>query len=381
MLQMNPTYLFGEFICLLILYVLTSHSRKQFRLLVDEKLFLEVMLTAMLMIISEIIFICFEGDTGAFSRIIDIFCMGFNLFFTGMVGFMWLAYVDFKLFHRQDTAFANRITLYVIPLVFLGVFLVFSQYYKLIYYIDEDNIYQRGSIYYAEVVISFIYAAYSAYISIREGFKQKRKHKRQERFRLAYMSFIPIFGGILQVIYDELPFLSLGVTLMLLLVCLNVQSKQVSLDTLTGINNRRQFNIYMESLLSNKKSTGKNLYMLVMDVDKFKHINDTYGHLEGDNALIKVAEALTWACDKNDDFVARYGGDEFVVICKRNNDGEVDVLKEQIKKAIDITNDQSSKDYKLSLSIGSAQFFKDGDTQESIMATADQKLYDMKHTV
>ena len=120
--------------------------------------------------------------------------------------------------------------------------------------------------------------------------------------------------------------------------------------------------------------------MLIMDVNKFKEINDTYGHLEGDNALIKVAEALTSVCDKKGDFVARYGGDEFTIICKRDSDREVEELIKEIMIAIDLTNALSEKEYKLSLSIGYAQFFKDGDDQNSIMSIADKKLYEMKHS-
>ena len=379
MLHMNPMYLFGEFICLIIISILIYHSKKQFKILADEKYFLEVMLTTILMILSDIFCSYVEGMQGQLFRAINIFCTGLCLFLIGMIGLMWLVYVDFKLYHRQDEAFLKRINVYSVPLILLGIILLFSQKYKLVYYIDEYNIYQRGAFYYVQIIIATIYVLYASFIAIKEGVKQKRRRKRIDRFSLATSAFAPLIGGVLQIFYDDLPLTTVGITIALLFICLNVQSKQVSLDTLTGINNRRQLNIYIESLISNRKSD-KNFYMLIMDVNKFKEINDTYGHLEGDNALIKVAEALTSVCDKKGDFVARYGGDEFTIICKRDSDREVEELIKEIMIAIDLTNALSEKEYKLSLSIGYAQFFKDGDDQNSIMSIADKKLYEMKHS-
>ena len=95
-----------------------------------------------------------------------------------------------------------------------------------------------------------------------------------------------------------------GISLSVLLVFINVQNKQISIDTLTGINNRRQLALYIASELSALSKKGE-LYYLIMDVDKFKSINDTYGHLEGDNALIKIASLLNSLCEIKNDYSCR----------------------------------------------------------------------------
>ena len=94
---------------------------------------------------------------------------------------------------------------------------------------------------------------------------------------------------------------------------------QVSVDKLTQVNNRQNLLSYLSYKINNHEET---VYLIMMDIDKFKTINDTYGHLAGDDALICVAKALKQACAqfKKRPFIARYGGDEFVVILEGTTD-------------------------------------------------------------
>ncbi len=114
-----------------------------------------------------------------------------------------------------------------------------------------------------------------------------------------------------------------------------------------------------------------------MDIDKFKYINDNYGHLEGDTALVKTAVLLNGICDRHHDFVARYGGDEFVIVCRRRSASEIEELKDEINKAVLQMNKAENLPYTLSLSIGSAMFDINKSNDE-IFAEADKKLYSIK---
>lgn len=85
-------------------------------------------------------------------------------------------------------------------------------------------------------------------------------------------------------------------------------------DSLTGLANRRQFDLYLDRAMERANKLRKPLALLMIDVDSFKNFNDTYGHLSGDDCLKRVGDALLQVSHRSDDMIARYGGEEFAVI-------------------------------------------------------------------
>ena len=113
---------------------------------------------------------------------------------------------------------------------------------------------------------------------------------------------------------------------------------------------------------------------MILDIDKFKSINDTYGHIEGDRALIYFANLLKKSIS-NTCFLARYGGDEFVIIAKTNNE---DGVKEIINNINSLTeNTENDLGYKFTTSSGYIKLDKDIDIEKSI-SEADKMLYQNK---
>jgi len=149
-------------------------------------------------------------------------------------------------------------------------------------------------------------------------------------------------------------------------------------DDLTKLYNRRGFFSLSEQ---NKKLAireSKSLLLLSADLDGLKLINDTYGHLEGDNALISVA-ALLKQTFRMTDVIARIGGDEFVVLAIQATGENAQVLRERLQNNIDRFNDTNEK-YSLSLSVGIAQFNpKEEISIDELLVRADKKLYKDKH--
>lgn len=95
----------------------------------------------------------------------------------------------------------------------------------------------------------------------------------------------------------------------------NRKLREISLkDELTQIGNRRALNDYIEALINYDNKEGREIFIMVIDVDWFKLYNDTYGHLEGDKVLVKVAEVIQNLSDKKNDFCARFGGEEYIYI-------------------------------------------------------------------
>ena len=136
--------------------------------------------------------------------------------------------------------------------------------------------------------------------------------------------------GIFQLTVVDAPVFCFGVTVMVLFFYLQNTQMLISVDALTRLNNRGQINRFMEQM---RYRENVRVFVMLIDVDRFKPINDTYGHAEGDQALILVSEALKQTCErlKTPAFIGRYGGDEFTVILQNPEENE---FPEQVAEMI-----------------------------------------------
>lgn len=151
-------------------------------------------------------------------------------------------------------------------------------------------------------------------------------------------------------------------------------------DELTGLYNRRGLFILGEQHFKlTKRGKGKFL-LFFADLDGLKAINDTYGHSEGDNAILHTAEILNQTF-RQSDIVARFGGDEFVVVAgdSRNPEDDIRIVRSRLEKNIEKQNLSLKKNYKLSISLGQAIFDPQSSVSfEELMIEADKKLYEQK---
>src|SRR5262249_31317514 len=147
-------------------------------------------------------------------------------------------------------------------------------------------------------------------------------------------------------------------------------------DPLTGLANRRAMFIHLTRELARTERTGGELALIVMDLDHFKSINDTYGHDVGDRALREMAGTLQ-ATLRPYDLCVRYAGDEFIIVladCSREAaEAKRWELQQQVS-AIELEVRQG-KTLKLAASAGLALFPYDGTTYEALLAEADRAMY------
>jgi diguanylate cyclase (GGDEF)-like protein len=149
-------------------------------------------------------------------------------------------------------------------------------------------------------------------------------------------------------------------------------------DSLTGFPNISIFELNMEKAIASAKRRNKFLALLFIDLDKFKFINDTYGHLIGDKIIQKVAKILESSI-RIDDFITRKGGDEFIILLndlakKEDIQYVIDKIFSHFDKPFEIDNQKVP----LTLSIGISIFPDDGDTVKELIQKADYVMYKAK---
>ena len=154
--------------------------------------------------------------------------------------------------------------------------------------------------------------------------------------------------------------------------------QMATVDELTNISNRRGFMMLAEHLISVAIRNEKPVTLIYFDLDKFKAINDTYGHSEGDNALIAFANQMKSACRESDAF-ARLGGDEFAVLLTDTSTALAEVFIKRFSESLASLNNASDASYEISFSSGMVLFdVEKHPTLEDFLKDADQLMFDEK---
>ena len=158
-----------------------------------------------------------------------------------------------------------------------------------------------------------------------------------------------------------------------------VLQRLMNSDGLTGLSNRRHFDEYLELEWRRSLRDQSQLSLLMIDVDYFKSYNDTFGHVEGDEALRKVATAIREASARPSDLPARYGGEEFALVLPNTSPGGARLVAEKLRQtvaALKIPHNAPAEGSSLTISIGLATMVPEsGSDCRLLISAADRGLY------
>lgn len=152
--------------------------------------------------------------------------------------------------------------------------------------------------------------------------------------------------------------------------------KIATIDKLTNIYNRRMLDDFLKTEIEIANRHNEDLSLIIVDIDHFKIVNDTFGHLAGDNLLTSISKIILENI-RNTDIFGRYGGEEFLIICRKTTKENAFVLAEKLRILI--------KEFKFdeighkTISLGISDFQK-SDTVETLFKKADTALYEAKNT-
>lgn len=158
------------------------------------------------------------------------------------------------------------------------------------------------------------------------------------------------------------------------------QHMRISIDDLTTLNNRNELKSFLLNLVSLSEAERKTTYMMFIDVNKFKSINDNYGHNEGDVVLMQLSRLLKVVAETFNCFLCRYGGDEFILIKKNANEERAAGVCRFIDKTVARLKILSLAPYELSVSTGYVRFDNRFKTAKDFIEAADRLMYETKRS-
>jgi len=269
--------------------------------------------------------------------------------------YFWFRYVEDRL--RQD-AFPKRYArvLITIPLVLVIVLDVISIFTGWIFYIDENGSYQASEpFFFVQAVVNYAYLLIPTVEALWMSRKTKSKTLRREYLFYPVYMIVPLICGMLEDELSNVPILALCIFMIILIYFLSIQSRQVSSDALTGLNNRRWLRQYLGGKLETA-SVEKPIALFMIDINGFGTINNLYGYIEGDNALRSFATALRMTATRYNAFAARFGDDEFCLVIDVPDRSPEEIaygIEVSLQTALSVM-EVEKKPYTLSVSIGHA---------------------------
>ncbi len=293
------------------------------------------------------------------------------------IPYLWVVYLEIAINKEQKEIF-RKLRFLAIPVVILSIFLFVNLKTESVFIIDENNIYHRNSGYLAYAILAYVYLGYASARALIAVYRADWTEDKRRYYPMAFFTVLPAIGGIIQILYYGTTLIWVFVAISIVIMYIDSLNRQISADSLTGINNRRELTKYLIHETKDPDYKGI-LALLMMDADRFKQINDTYGHYYGDCVLVALSEILKQSCRNTPAFLARYGGDEFCIVYPAENIQEVEEVIAKIQSNLTKWNNERNEPVKIGLSIGYSIWHPEtGETVEELYKQADQKMYQAK---
>lgn len=342
----------------------------------DELILQEFLIYEIFYCLADIASCYFNGKSGTSVRVILYIANAAYIYFPIAFAYNFMRYSVYKL-EGINIIKTLRGKILVIPLVLQVLLLFCSPAVNLIFYIDEANLYHRGSGAFLIPLITWIYLMVYTFCLLCRIAKSGNHIERDSLKPLAVFILCPVITTVVQLVYYGLSLSQVGFVISIAILYLLRLKNQIFRDELTGLKNRKDMLEYIMGKIASP--TGDNgIYICMLDLNRFKYINDTFGHIEGDNALkivSKVLKETAGAMDQNI-LVSRYGGDEFVIVNSIDKFEQAERLKVEIKEALDRENETGKRPYTLSVSFGFAKGnVTSFDVFKDLMEVADEDMY------
>ena len=350
----------------LVSFLLLLRVRGEGKNSVGTELFCRMLVVTLLAQATETISFLLDGAPGAASRfwlyLTNTVCTGATV----CVGYAWCLYVDFRVY-RSTGRLRRRHLLLGAPLLALLVLLVANLFGTgWIFTISADDVYRRGSLNILLYLLLFGYYAESVW----QVHKARRDGVTVEFFPVYYFVVTCAVGTVLQGVFYGMAFGWLSVAIAFVFVDSQTRSLRGYTDELSGLFGRKYMNYCLDRIHATQE---KDVYGIMMDVNCFKEINDTYGHAEGDRAIQEIGHILSGALAANS-VAIRMSGDEFMVLIRHGSEELLDKTCAAIEQRVQHYNATApAGSFQLSFSTGVAKY--EGGSVEKFLVELDRRMY------
>lgn len=299
-----------------------------------------------------------------------------NFVFLSFIAYTWFCFAastgEMPLIRTRKGRNLVRLPMVIMTVLFLVNFIAAPDFWV------GPGIGMNGLYYPLMMLAPLIYIFAAFFYSIGKARRAVNADDRRAFLSIAIYPLTVVIGGIIQIWSTDMPVFCFCCAIMMLIFYVRSMNDQISIDPLTNLNNRGQINRY-NTQEGNLRHENLLTFTVMIDVNDFKLINDTYGHVEGDRALILVADSLKTAVGRNgiSSFIGRYGGDEFILIVYARSEDDLPRLAEGIRQVLHEQGEKEQLPYDISLSIGYDRLDAD-ETFQMCLERADKKLYDEK---
>jgi len=356
-------------VVLLIVYI--QYAKKQEKEFLQYKIFVMMLKVTIFLLVIDI-FARFDGNPNTIYSYINHISNFVGYSMNLVLASLWILYVHDQVLQEEKNTRRLIFLLVVLNLInFISV--IFSQIFDWFYYIDAENIYHRRSLFFVPVTLVVALIIFSIFILI----KNKKKIEKKNYTSLIFFAIPPLVGVFLQAIFYGFSLMLNCLAISMLIVFVNIQNHNIYTDYLTGANNRKKLDLYLRDKI-NSSAENRTFSAIMIDVNDFKSINDTFGHDAGDNAL-QICVGLLHSCISEEDFIARFGGDEFCMILNTYDETILEETVSRIKNCFDKYNDSIKNPYKLEISVGYAVYDYDSSMEmEDFQKKLDVLMYNNK---
>lgn len=297
-------------------------------------------------------------------------------FSTALMCYFWFIYFE----HLQGSEFVKRRRYVWLSSALVwaeGLLLVVNAFTGLLFFVDAGNVYRRGPLFAVQYLLAYVYVLAASGHALIGVLTRRPGADRKTLIALSLFPVAPAGAGIVQFLWPQIPLACAALSMATLILYQNWLDAMIAVDPLTHLNNRKQLTYHYEQWQASADPAP--LYILLIDANKFKSINDTYGHIQGDAALCRIADALRQSCGglARRANIARYGGDEFVVLVSAESPSAIAALTERIHATLSRLNERARAPYDLSVSIGVAAARR-GESLKDALENADRRLYEAK---
>ena len=331
------------------------------------------------MLVTDILWALNEDGLFAPPRLLNASINALTIIAVSCGCYFWFRFIEDRL--QFPFAAGKKLDkLLVLPLLAVIALDLVSVFTGWTFYIDAQGHYQTTPFFEIHTAVNYFYLLIPTGYSVYRAVRTRSRQERREYWTYAVYMIAPLLSGLLEDTFPRVPLLALNIFMMILILFLMIQNMQIYFDAMTGLNNRRRLNQYLEECIP-KSSPEHPTLLFIMDINDFKAINDAYGHLEGDRALRIFSDVLKAAATRLHAFAARYGGDEFcmVVDAANHTPGKIEEELRRSLHGVQIRPAESCEPYTLTVSIGYAFCAGAEDTPDLVLAKADEMLYRNKN--